>query len=200
MGITFFILCNGVWTWRRMGRCCVSSRTVRLACGKTNLIWPRYARDLTSGFRHTPLTPSAPPGTDTLSCCNFPHSLGFPGCGVSWCGVCLIRTICHTRLICPMRWPRVSVGNGSGTSLWSEPSDSRRRSRCEACPSGLHRDCFGTRCCGGELSSAVTASFRSGVLFFCFDSTDSDHCGIPDAAVTLMKRPSSSEQVRGRIC
>ena len=41
----------------------------------------------------------------------------------------------------------------------------RRRSRCEARSSGLHRDCFGARRCGGELSSAVSASFRSRGLF-----------------------------------
>ena len=41
----------------------------------------------------------------------------------------------------------------------------RRRSRCKARSSGLHRDCFGARRCGGELSSAVSASFRSRGLF-----------------------------------
>ena len=50
------------------------------------------------------------------------------------------------------------------------------------------------------IFSSMFPSFCSGVLFFCFDSTDSDHCGNLDAAATLMKRPPSSEQVRGGIC
>ena len=122
-GLLFFIVCNGVWTWRRMGRCCVSSRTVRLACGQTNLISLRYARDLTSGFRHTPLTPSARPGTDTLSCCNFPHSWVFQDAAFLDVECVWFEQSVTTRLNCPLRWARVSVGNGSGTSPWSDPSD-----------------------------------------------------------------------------